>query len=133
MDSNTAVRNAIFTKLSTALTSLVGSRVYYQQAPTGATYPFAIFSKQSGTKTRAMGANAFQSQVWLVKGVDRNTSATTVEAIAAAIDTALDLGTITVAGKTLADLHHVSDVDYLETSGDQEYRHSGGNYRVVLT
>jgi len=132
---STPVRNGIYQKLvgTSAVTNLVGQRIYYEQAPTDADYPLIVFSKSSGTKERAMGANAFFRSTWLVKAIDRNTLPGPAEAIAAAVDNALDLGTITVSGRTLADLNHVGDVNYTEASGDQQYRHAGATYRITLT
>jgi len=134
---STAVRQGIYTKLTgtSAITSKLATTtsVYHGQAPPNAAYPYIIFSKSAGTKTRAMSANAFWREVWMVKAVDRNTTSNLAESISEAIDAALDLGTITVSGKTLADLHHIGDVDYLENSGDQVYRHHGANYALVLT
>jgi hypothetical protein len=129
------VRQGIYQKLTTAssVTALVGSRVYHAQAPADASYPFIVFQKQSRTKTRAFGANAFERETWLVKAIDRNSTSNLAESIAAAIDSTLDLGTITVSGKTLCDLHHVSDVEYLEEAGDQQFRHHGSLYAVVTT
>jgi hypothetical protein len=130
------VRQGIYTKLAAtnAVTSKLATTtsIFHARAPENAAYPFILFNKQAGTKRRAMGANAFEYEVWLVKAVDRNTTSNLAESIADAVDAALDLGTITVSGKTVADLHHVSDVDYLEADGDQQFRHHGSTFRVVL-
>lgn len=139
-----AVRNGLYAKLAgtSAVTAKLASPVsgyekaiYHEQAPEGAGFPYIIFSKSAGTKTRAMRTpEAFKREVWMVKAVDRSTSSKLAEEIATAVDAALDGGTLTVTGKTIADLHHVGDVDYLEPgTGDQQYRHSGASYRVVLT
>ena len=136
---STAVREGLYNKLigtSSVTTKLSSSTaVYHKQAPPNTPYPFVIFSKAAGTKTRAMSnPNAFNREVWLVKAIDRSaTTSKVAESIAEAIDTALDGGTITVTGKKLADLTHVSDVDYLEPDGDQLYRHHGASYAVITT
>lgn len=130
------VRQGLYNKLvgTGAITALVSTRIYHAQAPPTAEYPYIIFSKSAGTHVRAFQAPAaFKREVWMVKGVDRNTTSNLAEAIGEAVDAALDGGSITVSGKTLADLHHVGDMDYLEDSGDQQFRHHGANYRVVLT
>ena len=131
-----AVRQALYTKLNatSGVTSAVSTRIYHEQAPPDAAYPLVIFNKMAGTKTRAFSTpNAFNREVWLVKAVDRSTTSNTVDAIAAAVDTALDGGTISVSGKKLADLTHVGDVEYLEPVGDQTYRHSGQTFAVITT
>lgn len=131
------IREALFSKLSStpAITSQLSSAdaIYHAQGPTGAKYPYLVFHKQAGTKTHAFGSTAFKKEVWLVKAVDRNTTSNLAEAISEACDAALDGGSLTVSGKTLADLRHVGDVDYLETSGDQQFRHHGAQYRVTVT
>jgi len=131
-----AVRQALYTKLTatSGVNTPTAGRIYHEQAPPDADYPLVIFSKSAGTKTRAFQTpNAFNREVWMVKAVDRSTTSNTVDAIAGAIDTALDGGTMTVIGKTLADLTHVGDVEYLEAVGDQSYRHHGASFAVVLT
>ena len=137
---STAIRQGLYTKLATTsgVTTHVGGtanpRIFHEQAPPDAAYPLVIFSKMAGTKTRAFQTpNAFNREVWMVKAVDRSTSSTVVEAIATASDAALDGGTITVSGKKLADLTHVGDVEYLEESGDQQYRHCGATFAVITT
>ena len=133
-----AVRLGIYQKLSgtssvTSKLATTGS-IYHGQAPNDAAYPLIIFSKIAGTKTRAFQTpNAFNRETWMVKAIDRGTSSTRAEGIIEAVDAALDNGTITVSGKRLADLTHVSDVDYLEPDGDQLYRHHGASYAVITT
>ena len=130
-----ATRTGLYNKLvnDSGLNTLVSQRVYHAEAPEGARFPYVIFSKSSGVKTRAFQENeAYKWETWLVKGVDRSTSSNLADEVASAIDAALDGGTLTVSGKTVADLHHVGDVEYVEDSGDQQYRHAGASYRVVL-
>jgi hypothetical protein len=131
------IREALYVKLtgSGAITSQLSSAdaIYHGQAPTGAKYPYVIFHKQAGTKTHAFGSTAFKKEVWLVKAVDRNTTSNLAEAISEACDAVLDGGSLNVLGKALADLRHVGDVDYLENSGDQQFRHHGAQYRVTVT
>ena len=133
------IRRALYGKMAgdSALTSQLGSaasgysqNVYYQQAPAGASYPLVIFSKQSGTPTYAMTAS-FDEEVWLIKGVDRNTSPDAVEAIASRLDALLTDGSLSISGRTQMYLRRESDVDYVETDEGQTYRHSGSLYRLV--
>lgn len=125
--------SAITSKLGTPVTGFEKA-IYEDQAPSGAAFPYIIFSHVTGTKARAMQTpEAFKRETWLVKAVDRSTSSNLADEVASAIDAVLDGGTLTVSGKTVADLHHVGDVKYTEPSGDQQYKHSGGNYRAVLT
>jgi len=131
-----AVRTAVYQKLSgtTAITSKLSSAtaIYHGQAPPNAAYPFLVFHKQSGTPDYSFGAKNFDWEVWMVKAVDRSTSSTVAEAIQAAVDAALTGATLTIGGRFLADLRRTSDIDFLENSGDQQYRHHGALYRVVV-
>lgn len=135
---STAIRQGLYQKL--AATSAVTSKlatstsIFHHQAPPNAAYPYIIFNKMAGTKRRAFSEpNAFKREVWMIKAVDRNTTSNLAESISEAVDAALDGGSITVTGKTLADLNHVGDIDYLEDSGDQQYRHHGAQYAVTVT
>jgi hypothetical protein len=135
-----AVRQGLYSKLkatAAVTTNLGGSiapRIFHGQAPPDAAYPYIIFSKMSGAKTRAFQTpEAFKREVWMVKAVDRNTTANLADTIAGTVDAALDGGTITVSGKKLADLAHVSDIEYIEPVDDQTYRHSGATFAVVTT
>lgn len=135
---STAIRQGIYQKLAatTSVTSKLASStsIFHGQAPPNSVYPYIVFSKQAGTKRRAFSEpNAFKREVWMIKAVDRNTTSNLAESISEAVDAALDGGSITVTGKTLADLSHVGDIDYLEASGDQQYRHHGAQYAVTVT
>lgn len=130
------VRKGIYSKLTgaSAVTSLVSTRIYQEQAPPGAQYPYIIFSKSAGMKVRAMQTpESVRRDTWLVKAVDRNTTANLADAIASAIDATLDGSTLTVEGKSVIDLYHVGDIEYVEDDGDVQYRHAGANYSLVLT
>jgi hypothetical protein len=64
--------------------------------------------------------------------VARDTTSSTAEDISKAVDDLLDFGTLTISGGTLLHLARDSDVDYVEVVGDQQYRHHGANYRLVV-
>lgn len=135
MVSTKAVRQAIYQKLNVAsVTSLLASgsaSLSHAVAPATAGYPFVIFQKQSGTPTGRFGGQAMKSDLWLVKAVDRNTTSSRAEDIDKAINDVLDFQTLTVTGGSNPYLARESDVDYLETEGDQQYRHHGALYRLV--
>lgn len=135
MVSDKAIRQGIYEKLNVAsVTSLLAegsASIRHAVAPPSGQFPFVIFNKQSGTPTRRMGGNAFDSQIWLVKAVARDTTSSTAEDISKAIDDLLDFGTLTITGATLLFLARESDVDYVETDGDRQYRHHGAYYRLT--
>lgn len=136
MVSTKAVRTALYTKLNVAaVTTPLGSGsaslVHAVASPTAA-YPLVIFNKQAGTPTDRFQGLAFDSHIWLVKAVARGTTSSSAEDIAKAINDLLHFGTLTITGGTLMHMARTSDVDYVETSGDQTYRHHGALYRLVV-
>lgn len=138
-----AVRRALYGKLAgdTTLNNLLGDEapgfskaIYHQTAPEGAEYPFVIFNKQAGTPTYAFkgsGGAAFDTDVWLVKVVDRNTSADAAEDAAERLDVLLTDGALSISGATQMLLLRQSDVVYEEVDGDQRYQHVGSLYRLL--
>jgi hypothetical protein len=137
-----AVRRALYGKLAgdSTLNALLATpptgrtkSIYYQQAPSTANYPYVIFQKQAGTPRYSFKANAFDDEVWMVKGVDRNDDADPVDSISSRLDALLTDGTITISGKTELYLRRESDLDYEETVGDQRFLHAGSLYRLVYT
>jgi hypothetical protein len=142
MVSDKAIRQALYQKLNTAsVTSLLAegsASLHHYTAKKGSLYPFIIFHKQTGTPVRRMGGNAFDDHLWLVKAVagpDANStvpSSSAAEDIAKAFDDLLDFGTLTVTGGTTLFLARDSDIDYVETTDDKQYRHHGALYRLRL-
>lgn len=138
---STEVRRAVYGKLSgdTTLNNLLGTpsagyskAIYHGQAPDGAAFPFVVMNKQSGTPTEAFtDPDAFETDVWLVKGVDRATSADTAEAIQARLRVLLNDASLSISGATLLYLRRQSDVEYAEVENGVTYRHAGSLYRLV--
>jgi hypothetical protein len=129
------VRTAIFSRLTAtrALTTIVASRVFHAEAPPGATHPFLILNKQSGTPTYSFGGLAFDDHAWLVKCVDRGGSSAIAEDAQRAIDAALTDAPLVIAGGVLLYLKRTSDLEYIETIDGVQYRHHGALFRVVLS
>lgn len=138
---STPVRRALYGKLAgdPTLTALLGTpaagysqNIYFQQAPQGATYPLVVFNKQSGTPREAMGdPSAIEWDVWLVKAVDRASTADTAEAIQSRVATLLNDATLSISGATLLYLRRQSDVEYTETDNGERYIHSGSLFRLA--
>jgi DNA-binding LytR/AlgR family response regulator len=85
-----------------------------------------------GTPTETMAdPSALEDDIWLVKGIDRSTTADTAEAIAARVKTLLNDATLTISGATHLYLRRLSDVEYLETAEGVRYVHSGALFRLV--
>lgn len=135
MVSAKAIRTALYTKLNvSAVTSLLPSGsagLVHGVAPSSATYPICVFHQQASTSTLRMGGNAYDSDIWLVKGVSKASSASLAEDIDNEVRTLLDFGTLTVTGGTLMHMARESGVSYTETDGDIQYRHQGSLYRLT--
>lgn len=138
---STAVRRALYGRLAsdTTLNNLLATpatgfskAIYHQQAPANASFPFVIFNRQSGVPTEAMAdPSALDTDIWLVKAVDRNTSADTAESISARVQTLLNDATLSISGATHLYLRRQSDVEYAEEANGVSYKHSGSLYRLV--
>lgn len=135
-----ATRRAIYGKLAgdSTLTNLLDTApsgwsksIYYEHAPTDATFPYVIFQKQAGTPRYAFNStNTMNDEVWLVKAVDKGDSADAADSISSRLDALLTDGSISISGKTQLYLRRESDVDYAEDADGVTYRHSGSLFRL---
>lgn len=135
MVSNKQVRVALYTKLNVAsVTSLLATgsaSIYHGVAPQNSAFPLLVFSKQSGTEVDRMGGEAYRTTLWTIKAIARGTSSSTAEDIDKAVFDLLHFGTLTITGADTMFMARESDVEFVETSGDVQYRHVGGVYRVA--
>lgn len=90
-----------------------------------------IFHRQAGRPAWAFAGTPLQSDLWLVKAVDRSASASKAEGIAARIDAVLSDANLSVGGRDQLYLRRETDVEYAEDDGAETYRHCGAVYRVV--
>lgn len=140
---STAIRRAIYGKMAgdSTLNGLLGTpatgytkSIYYQDAPAAAHYPIVVFNKQAGTPTETFGdPSAFETDVWLIKAIDRSPSADVAESIQARLDALLSDGALSISGGTLMYLRRQSDVDYPETTDGVRFTHAGSLYRLVYS
>lgn len=138
---STPVRRALYGKLAgdTTLNNLLGTpaagyskAIYHQEAPQDADHPLVIFSKQSGVPTQAMSdPSAYETDIWLVKAVDRNTSADPAESVAARITALLNDASLSISGADTLYLRRQSDVEYSEVDRGQKYQHVGSLFRLI--
>jgi hypothetical protein len=136
MINNKAVRQALYQKLNVAsVTSLLASgsaSIVHGVAPPTAGYPLVIFTKQSGINDlKVMGGDDARNTLWLVKGVAKGSSSSAAEDVDKAVSDLLHFGDLTITGGDDLYLARESDVEYVETSGDTQYRHVGGVYRLI--
>lgn len=138
---STPLRRALYGRLAgdTTLTGLLAAprapfsqSIYYQQVPPEAPYPLVVFAKQSGVPTDTFQTpGAFDSDVWLVKGIDRSDTVDTVEAIQARLVALLNDAPLSISGRRLMMLRRQSDVDYPETVANVTFRHAGSLFRLI--
>lgn len=137
-------RRALYGKMAgdTTLNNLLGTpatgyskSIYYQVAPAGADYPLIVFNKQAGTPTYTFknGHAAIDTEVWMVKGVDRSDTADKADAIQSRLDALLTDGALTISGATQMYLRRQSDFDFAEDEDGELYRHAGSNYRLLYS
>lgn len=136
MVSNKAIRQGFYQALNVAsVTNLLGNgsaSLVHAIAPPSADYPLCVFAKNSDTSTLRMGGNAFDSQLWMVKGVVRSTTPSAAEDIDKAARDLLDFGTLTISGGSCMSLIRVSGMEYVENEGDQVFQHVGSVYRLAV-
>lgn len=138
---STPVRRALYGKLAgdSTLNTILGApapgyskAIYHQQAPASASYPFVVFQKQAGNPTEAFAdPSALDTDVWLVKAIDRSTSADSAEAAADRIITLLNDATLSISGHVLLYLRRESDVEYPEVLDGVFYQHVGSLFRLI--
>ena len=138
---STPVRRALYGKLAgdTTLNNLLGTAasgfnkaIYFGQAPNDAPFPLVVFSMQSSTPLEAMGVpSAMDNDIWLIKGIDRSTSADGAESIADRLNTLLNDTSLSISGGSLLYLRRQSDVQYPEVNEGVTYFHAGSLYRLV--
>jgi hypothetical protein len=138
---STPVRRALYGRMAsdTTLNTLLGTpapgfthSIYHQEAPAKAGFPFVIFQKQAGTPTEAMGdPSALESDIWLIKGVARDTTTDVVESIQSRIQTLMNDASLSISGNVLLYLRRQSDVEYPEDFDGEMYKHAGALYRLV--
>lgn len=132
-----ATRSALYARLSgdATLTGLLATptSIYHQVIPQTAAFPALVFQKASGTPDWQFAGASVQQDVWIVKAVDKASSATKAEAIAARIAAVLTDAPLGIAGSVLLAVFRESDIDYSEADGADIYRHVGARYRLVTT
>lgn len=134
-----AVRRALYGKLSGDATlsamlatapSGVTKSIYFEVAPEGASPPFVIYFKSAGTPRYAIGARAYDDEVWTIKGVAKENPDAS-DNIASRLDVLLTDGTISISGRTQLLLRRDSDLGYAEVIDGKRYQHAGALYRLA--
>lgn len=130
-----AAAQHIYGKLAadSALTAVVSTRIYHQEAPQGVSYPFVVFSFLSGIDYPvAGGGRLWTNQLWLIEAVDKassfggnlRTAATRLDAALQATDSTVTDGVISACVREEA--FSLAEVG----PGGEQYRRMGGRYRI---
>lgn len=128
------IRQAIYQRLQgDATLDALTAGIHHAVAPQNAQMPAVVFNRQAGTPQWAFDSAHIQSDVWQVKAVDKNASASRAEDIAKRVDELLTDAPITVDDHTLLAIYRESDVEFLETADGLTYHHVGALYRVQTT
>ena len=117
------------------VSTLVSGRIYAYVAPSGAVFPFVIYSRQAGHDVMGVGTvRIMASEVYQVKVVGKAATVAlgTIKAIADRIDTLLQGATGTVVDGRVLSCVREQGISYVETSGSDVYSHLGGLYRIQV-
>jgi hypothetical protein len=129
------VRDAIYDRLRAfgALTALLSDpdEIHHQVGPPEAEPPFIVFDRVAERWRHQFKRGRVTRELWLVKAVDLNSSASDAEDIAKVIDDALDGVTLSLSTGDKAYVRHETGVAYPETVGSDRWQHHGAIYRVV--
>jgi len=127
----------IYTKLSasTALTALVGNRIYSELAISKPgeviVYPHVVFMWGGGQDAKVMaGKSLFLDEIYTVKIVGVGNNYNNIEAGAEAIQTALHNQRGVVTGGQVLLCQRQAPVKFVEVDGGKIYRHLGATYRI---
>jgi hypothetical protein len=128
------VRSALVTKLTgdatlAAMLSGAGA-IYHRRAPRTARTPFIVFDLNAGSSISMFGGGEITDDVWMIKAVDNNSSASRAEDIDLRIKAVLHGSTIPLTGGGTASVLRETRINYAENEGDDTWQHVGATYRV---
>lgn len=121
-----------------ALTALVSNRVYADVAPTGAAFPYVVFSITGVSDLQAMGPDrAAVTVTMVVRAVTQGSSTVALEPVASRVDELLQVKTpttVSLGGRTynLLSCARQTALAYPETVEGKPYRHLGGLYVMMI-
>lgn len=121
MSLTEAPESFLFGRLTsqTAVSSLVGSRVYPHVAPSGATLPLIIYERTAVERPQALSGNVGAPLITL-QLTTHGTSYTSVKQIARAVRLAVDGWTGTTAGVTIQRSTLVTELDGISMPADDQ-------------
>ena len=133
MSVNNALNTTLYSTLAggTALTALVGTRIYYAQAPDHAALPYVVYSHQAGGPLNIQLSD-MRDQIVYVRGYSTNPAqAGTIDAYCSAL---LHRKTLSVTGWNNFWTARETDINLVETQQDGVQVHTAGAlYRIRLS
>lgn len=124
----------LYTVLSgdTALAAVVGTRIYADVAPAGATFPYVVYQNQAGRDVRGVGPTRIMANLlYVVRGVNATTTYTgALETIANRIDAVLQAASGTNTRGVVIACVREQPFKLAESLDTGEYRNLGGIYRL---
>jgi hypothetical protein len=122
-------------KADSTLTALIGGssapRIYRGMAPLNATFPCVVFFYQPGGQdVRGVGTiNIMANGWWVIKAIDRDSSASDAATIAARIYTVLH----GKSGTNVLACTREEPINYVELLDGAQYQHVGGVYKLIVS
>jgi hypothetical protein len=133
MPTSSNLDDAIVAKLlaDAPLMALAANTVAWDIAPQGAT-SFVIVSLLGSADTLMFGVRAFEESTYLVKFVEKNTSAINAKSAAARIDAVLEWATLTPAGYGPVTMQRTERVRYTEVDeANARWQHWGAMFGLM--
>lgn len=110
----------------------VGTRCYGYIAPAAAQFPLLLFAMQDGSDVMGVGTVRVMFQgIFQVKVVGATNSFATLKPLADRIDAVLHGATGSVADGAILACTREQPLAYVDLSGETQYRHLGGLYRII--
>ncbi len=106
--------------------------VWEDVAPQGSGHPFIVINLHTGPKEFTFEGLAFDKPLYLIKAVDKSSSAVKAGDIAARVQVVLTDAMLNVAGRQHCYLRPENVVSYSEVEGSNTYRHRGDLYRLFV-
>lgn len=114
------------------LAAAIGTRCYGYLAPQAAAYPLLLFNMMDGDDVMGVGTERVMFQgLYQVKVIGQTSAFGAIKAIADRIDVVLQGATGSVADGEILACTRERPVTYVEVSGETQYRHLGGIYRII--
>jgi hypothetical protein len=132
--STSAIDQALIAKLTSdaTLTAAAPGGIFRDMAPQGIATPFVIVTQMSHADAYAIGSQAYEELLYLVKVVDQANSGSAAQTAADRVQSLLQNATLAITGYRSLLVQREERVAYVEVDdeSDRRWQHRGGLYRV---